>query len=52
MYSREDATQVGAPSLADERRYEYKKLMMRAIADVCTFHVLNREFVSFESFIY
>ena len=37
MYSTEDATEVGAPSLvAERRRYQYKKLLMRAIADVCT----------------
>jgi len=36
MYSQEDATEVEAPSLAAEQRYEYKKLMMNALADVCT----------------
>jgi len=36
IYSEEDATDVGdAPSLADERRYEYKKLLMKALAEVC-----------------
>jgi len=34
MYSSEDATEVGAPSLSNERRYEYKKLVMKALADV------------------
>jgi len=34
MYSQEDAMDVGAPSLGNERRYEYKKLVMRALADV------------------
>jgi len=38
MYSEEDATDAGAPSpLADERRYEYKKLLMEALAEVCLF---------------
>jgi len=36
MYSEADATGIGfgAPSLADEQRHEYKKLMTRALADV------------------
>jgi len=41
MYSEEDATDVGAPTLADERRYEYKKLLMKALADVCNLSALN-----------
>lgn len=34
MYSQEDATEVGAPSLSNERRYEYKKLLMHALAEL------------------
>jgi len=37
MYSPEDATEVDGPSPADERRYEYKKLMMKALAEVSNF---------------
>ena len=35
MYSPEDATDVEAPSLGNEQRYEYKQLMMNALANVC-----------------
>ena len=41
MYSPEDATDVEAPSLGDKQRYEYKQLMMNALANVCNIYVLN-----------
>jgi len=47
MYPEEGRSmEVGSPSLADERRYEYKQLMMRALADVCNSNTMN--FLDFE----
>lgn len=45
MYSQADAMGVGAPSLGSERRYEYKKVVMRALADLAE-QIRNRHLTS------